>query len=122
MWMVEGMMSLLLCPQFTWSFGLTLPPRRRLARVATTSLAFMLELVPEPVWNTSTGKCCMKSSCSSCRQVSAIASPIGASSCCRETFARAAAALASNRARTKAWGMRWPLTGKLFTARWVWAP
>jgi hypothetical protein len=41
--------------------GLTGSPSRRLARVAITSLAFMLELVPEPVWKISTGKCCMKS-------------------------------------------------------------
>ncbi|MNJ76556.1 hypothetical protein D3C77_738640 [compost metagenome] len=85
-------------------------------------MAFMLELVPEPVWNTSTGKCAMQSPSSSCWQAPAMASPMAASSCSRSTLARAAAALARIRVRTKASGMRSPETGKLFTARWVWAP
>ncbi|MNO00949.1 hypothetical protein D3C81_2209570 [compost metagenome] len=49
-WMVVGMMSLLLWPQLTWSLALTASPSTRLAKVAITSLAFMFELVPEPVW------------------------------------------------------------------------
>ena len=35
---------------FTWSFGCTADPSLELARVAMTSLAFMLVDVPEPVW------------------------------------------------------------------------
>ena len=49
--------SLLLWPMLTWSFGCTAVPRRRRRARAITSLAFMLVLVPEPVWNTSIGKC-----------------------------------------------------------------
>ena len=33
------------------------PPAYAVARCAITSFAFMLVLVPEPVWNTSTGNC-----------------------------------------------------------------
>ena len=36
---------------FTWSFACTSSP----ARLAMTSLAFMFEEVPEPVWKTSIG-------------------------------------------------------------------
>ena len=39
------------CPMFTWSFGCA--PEM----VAMTSLAFMFEDVPEPVWKTSIGNC-----------------------------------------------------------------
>ena len=35
----------------TWSLAWVSPP----ARLAITSLAFMFEEVPEPVWKTSTG-------------------------------------------------------------------
>ena len=51
----------------TWSFGLTVLPSARVARVAMTSFAFMFELVPEPVWKTSTGK--WRSSSGSARSV-----------------------------------------------------
>jgi len=54
-WMVVGKTSLDDCDAFTWSFGCTPTPPRP-ASSAITSLAFMLELVPEPVWKTSTGK------------------------------------------------------------------
>jgi hypothetical protein len=55
-----GITSLELCCWLTWSFGWTgsLPPRRpvaiSLARLAITSLAFMLVEVPLPVWKMST--------------------------------------------------------------------
>ncbi len=47
-------------PRLTWSFGCTRsraprpPPSSSAARFAMTSLAFMFDEVPEPVWNTST--------------------------------------------------------------------
>ena len=44
-----GITSLLLWPKLTWSFGLITIFEDLDARVAMTSLAFMLELVPEPV-------------------------------------------------------------------------
>lgn len=55
-WIEEGKTSLLDWEALTWSLGCTWRPRARLARVAMTSLVFMFEEVPEPVWNTSIGK------------------------------------------------------------------
>ncbi|CAB4910660.1 unannotated protein [freshwater metagenome] len=49
-----GNTSLEDCDMFTWSLGCTSTPFA-LAIDAMTSLAFMLELVPEPVWKTSIG-------------------------------------------------------------------
>ena len=60
-WIADGNTSLDDWDAFTWSFGCTFRPSAREARVAMTSLAFMLLEVPEPVWNTSTGNA---SSCS----------------------------------------------------------
>src|SRR5450830_1690206 len=120
--MVVGMMSLLLWPQFTWSLGLTGSPSRRVARVAMTSLAFILELVPEPVWKISTGKCGMKSPSSKPWAASTIALPCPSLICLRSTLTLAAATLARISARMNGAGMRWWLIGKLFTARWVCAP
>lgn len=54
MWVAVGNVSLELCDMFTSSLGWTVTPLRA-AIEAITSLAFMLELVPEPVWNTSIG-------------------------------------------------------------------
>ena len=91
--------------------------------MATTSLAFMLLLVPEPVWNTSIGKCVISAgSASSASQASAMAAPTAASISCRLTLARAAAALTSSSARMKRCGIGWPLKPKLFSARCVCAP
>ena len=53
-WMAEGKVSLEDCAAFTWSLGCTSTPCCW-ARVAMTSLTFMLVLVPEPVWKTSIG-------------------------------------------------------------------
>ena len=50
-----GMTSLDDCPMLTSSLAWTLRPSARDARVAITSLAFMLDEVPEPVWKTSIG-------------------------------------------------------------------
>ena len=56
MCMAVGKVSLDDWPRLQWSFGWTgdLPPRwppsRSLARLAITSLAFMFDWVPEPVW------------------------------------------------------------------------
>ena len=55
-WIEVGKTSLDDWDALTWSFGCTLPPSNSAASVAITSLAFMLELVPDPVWNTSSGK------------------------------------------------------------------
>ena len=56
MWIADGKTSLLDCEALTSSFGCTEAPSFSAASVASTSLAFMFELVPEPVWKTSSGK------------------------------------------------------------------
>ena len=60
-WIADGKTSLDDCEAFTWSFGCTGLPSASVARVAMTSLVFMLLDVPEPVWNTSIGKCSSQS-------------------------------------------------------------
>src|SRR4051794_27401775 len=55
MCMAEGNTSFDDCDALTWSLGWTGWSRARLASVATTSLTFMFDEVPEPVWNTSMG-------------------------------------------------------------------
>ena len=45
-WMADGKTSLDDCEAFTWSFGCTGLPRASVARVAMTSLVFMLLDVP----------------------------------------------------------------------------
>ena len=54
MWIEDGKTSLEDCEALTWSFGWTSSSSLE-ARVESTSLVFMLELVPEPVWKTSIG-------------------------------------------------------------------
>ena len=97
---------------FTWSLGWAPSP----ARLPMTSLAFMFDEVPEPVWKTSIGNW------SSCAP-SAISSPAAAmrfarsaSSRPRSALARAAAPLMRPSQRTTATGTRSPDTGKLSTA------
>ena len=122
-WIALGITSLLLWPKFTWSLGWTSTPEASVAERAITSLAFMLLLVPEPVWYTSTGNCSI--SCPSPRSVCTAATMAWATSPSmhpRWAFTPAAAPLIASRACTKAWGMTWPLMGKLSTARWVWGP
>ncbi|MCY1187128.1 hypothetical protein D9M73_280720 [compost metagenome] len=117
-----------LCARLTWSFGCTgaLPPRglpaSSLARPAITSLTFMLDWVPLPVCQTTSGNCssCLPAStslaaCSTSRATSGGSSP-------RRSLTRAAAFLISARAWTTASGMRWPPMAKFSSERWVWAP
>ena len=56
-WMAVGNMSLVDCPMLTWSLGWMgfflskrSPPVSSMARLLMTSLAFMFDEVPEPVW------------------------------------------------------------------------
>ena len=56
MWIDVGNTSLEDCDALTWSFGCTGSAEQLGdASVAMTSLAFMFDDVPEPVWNTSIG-------------------------------------------------------------------
>src|SRR5262249_47034152 len=55
-WIEDGNTSFDDWEALTWSFEWTdRPSSRRLASVAITSLAFILDEVPEPVWNVSIG-------------------------------------------------------------------
>mmetsp|Transcript_29135 Transcript_29135/g.76318 ORF Transcript_29135/g.76318 Transcript_29135/m.76318 type:complete len:218 (+) Transcript_29135:961-1614(+) len=62
MCMAVGKLSLLLWPMLTWSLGCTglmVPssaPSSWLARFEITSLTFMFDWVPEPVWKVTSGK------------------------------------------------------------------
>ena len=106
----------------TWSFGCTARPRRALARRAITSLAFMLVLVPEPVWNTSTGKCASWRPSATSAAAATMAAATSASSRPSSALAVAAALLISASARMNPRGIGRPLIGKFSTARCVWAP
>ena len=117
-----GTTSFELWPMLTWSLGCTgLPPARE-ASLATTSLAFMLLEVPEPVWYTSMGKCASwrPSATSSAAVRIAFACPFGRWPSAALTSA--AAAFTRPSARMKPRGIGRPDTGKLRTARWVCAP
>src|SRR5580698_10602177 len=117
-----GIASLLLCPMLTWSFGCTAAPRLPVASAAMTSLAFMLVLVPEPVWNTSIGKCASCLPAATSVAAASMAWATFGSSSCSAVLARAAAILMRPRAAMKARGSFTPLMGKFSTARCVWAP
>ncbi len=93
-----------------------------MARLAITSLAFMLVEVPEPVWNTSTTNWSSSLPSITSRAASWMVSASLPSSFPSWALAPAAAILISPMARMKARGMRWPLMGKFSTALWVWAP
>ncbi len=107
------------CEALTWSFGCTARPSEVEASVATTSLVFMFEDVPEPVWNTSIGKC------ASCRPVATssaaatMASATSWSSTPSSAFARAAAFFTRASASMCPRSSGVPEMGKFSTARWV---
>src|SRR4051794_14582495 len=111
-WTAEGKTSLDDWPMLTWSLGWAPSP----ARLAITSLAFMFEEVPEPVWKTSTGN--WSSCCPSAIALlaSAIRSARSPSSSPRAPFASAAAPLIRPSQRTTGTGTRSPETGKFSTA------
>ena len=89
---------------------LSLPARD--ARVAITSLAFMLLEVPEPVWKTSIGKCASWSPAATC----SAALRMDVACACRQqskpALTSAAAALTSPSARMKPRGIGRPEIGK----------
>src|SRR3954452_1974990 len=118
-WIVVGNTSFELCEALTWSFGWILWPDAREASVAMTSLAFMFELVPEPVWNTSIGNSASYAPDATSSAAAATASAISASSTPRSLFARAQAPLTRPRARIWAGSIGRPEIGKFSTARWV---
>src|SRR5690349_158584 len=96
----------------TWSLGWASSP----ARLAITSLAFMFEEVPEPVWKTSTGNWSSCSPSATAWPAAAICAARSASSWPSAPFASAAADLIRPSQRTTGTGTRSPETGKLSTA------
>ena len=108
----DGNTSLDDWPMLTWSLGCTPSP----ARVASTSLAFMFDDVPEPVWKTSIGNW---SSCSP-GAISSAAAPMRLGELAVEQAevgvdARRGALDAAEPAH-EASGTRSPETGKFATA------
>jgi hypothetical protein len=105
-------------PMFTWSLGCTALP----ASLAITSLAFMFDDVPEPVWKTSIGNWSSWSPRATASAAPAIASASLGSSLPRSALARAAAPLI----RPSQWmtdgGTVSPEIGKLSTAFFVSLP
>ena len=97
---------------FTWSLGCTPSP----ASAAMTSLAFMFDEVPEPVWKTSIGNWSSCSPAATSSAARAIASASLGSSLPSSALARAAAPLM----RPSQWmteaGTVSPEMGKLSTA------
>ncbi len=84
-----------------------------------TSLAFMFEDVPEPVWKTSTGKWSSQRPSTTSAAASAIAAATSSSTTPSSALTLAAAALIRPSASMCARSSRCPLTGKFSTARWV---
>ena len=86
-----------------------------------TSLAFMLELVPEPVWNTSMGNWSSCSPSAISPAAAMMASAFSAGSLPRSLLTCAQAAFSRPSARI--WVRSRPRNeiGKFSTARWVWA-
>ena len=99
-------------PMFTWSLGWASSP----ARLAITSLAFMFEEVPEPVWKTSIGNWSSCSPSATSSPARAMRSATSASRSPSSAFTRAAAALMRPSQRTTGVGTRSPDTGKFSTA------
>ena len=121
MWIAEGNTSFEDCDALTWSLGCTSWSSRRLARVAMTSLAFMLLDVPDPVWNTSIGKCASWSPRATSAAASWIASASEGSSTPSWPLTVAATPLIEARAPISSRSIGMPEIGKFCTARCVWA-
>ncbi len=111
-WTADGKTSFDDCPRLTSSFACTSSP----ARVAITSLAFMFEEVPEPVWKTSIGNWSSSSPAATRSAAAAIRCALSASRRPSSPFTRAAAALMRPSQRATGAGMGSPETGKLPTA------
>ena len=97
---------------FTSSFAWTPSP----ARLAMTSLAFMFEDVPEPVWKTSIGNWSSSSPSAIRSPAAPMRSALSASSSPSSALTRAAAALIRPSQRATGTGIGSPETGKFPTA------
>src|SRR5215211_1107877 len=122
-WMADGYTSLEDWLAFTWSLGWTAPgvPSRSEARLASTSLTFMFDDVPEPVPYTSTGKWSSQAPSATSTATSWTAWATSLGRIFRRAFSSAAAPLIMARALMSRRSMRSPEMGKFSTARCVWA-
>ncbi len=111
-WTADGKTSLDDWPMFTSSFGWTSSP----ASAASTSLAFMFEEVPEPVWKTSIGNWSSSSPAATRSAAAAMRSALSVSSRPSSAFTRAAAPLILPSHRATGAGIGSPETVKLATA------
>ncbi len=118
-WIADGNVSLDDWEAFTWSLGCTLLPSRSVARVASTSLVFMLVDVPDPVWKTSIGNSSSHSPATTSPATAMIAFATSSAITPSSAFIAAAERLIAVSAWTRAGSTRSPLTGKFSTARWV---
>ena len=96
----------------TWSLAWAPSP----ASLAITSLAFMFEEVPEPVWKTSTGNWSSCSPAATASPAAAIRSARLGVEAAQLAVDQAAAAFSRPSQRTTGTGTRSPETGKLSTA------
>ena len=128
MCMAVGNVSLLDCPLLTSSLGCTgclapsSPPASSMARLAMTSLAFMLVWVPEPVWKTTSGKCSSRAPSMTSWAARTISSARSAGSRPSSALTSAAARLSTPRAPIMGRVKRRSPMRKFFSERWVWAP
>ena len=130
MCMTEGNVSLEDWPLLTWSLGWQTdlspraPPSSSAARLAMTSLAFMLDCVPDPVWYTTSGKWSSSLPAATSEAASEMARASLGSRSPRRALTRAAAPLSTPKAATTGAGMRSlaPPMSKFWRERWVWAP
>ena len=126
--MAVGKVSLLDWARLTWSFGWTgvllptVPPEISIARLAMTSLAFMLVWVPEPVCQILSGKCSSKEPEMTSSQAEAISEPMFWSIWPSSTLVSHAACLRIPKARMTERGIVSSPMSKLSSDRAVWAP
>src|SRR5581483_341915 len=121
-WMADGNTSLEDWLALTWSLGWTFLPSFSDARFARTSLVFMFDEVPDPVWNTSIGKWSSQLPSATSVAASAMALEMSLSIVFWRPLTAAAAPLISASAWIRLRSLRIPEIGKFSTARWVWAP
>ena len=126
--MTVGKTSLDDCDRLTWSLGWTgallpsTPPASSIARLAITSLAFMLDCVPLPVCHTTSGKCASRSPAITSAAARSISAATSGASRPSPRLARAHACLTTPNPRMTARGNRCPPMRKFASDRWVWAP
>jgi hypothetical protein len=123
-WIADGNTSFDDWLALTWSFGCTTgsPPRRSVARLASTSFMFMFVDVPEPVWYTSTGNSPSHVPSATSAAASAIARAMSLGITLSRALTSAAAPLIVASAKISDRSTWSPEIGKFSTARCVCAP